>query len=63
MSDQIEGVIFDFNGTLFLDAAFHDAAWSDFGKRHGVSLTPAEFERQVIGFANKEILAYLYGGG
>lgn len=57
----IDAVIFDFNSTLFWDAAFHDEAWSRFGDRHGIVLTPTELDRHVLGFTNKEILSYLFG--
>lgn len=61
-TSPLTAVIFDFNGTLFRDAAFHDAAWASFGRSRGISLTPSELERHVLGFANREILAYLFGG-
>ena len=57
---DLEAVIFDFNGTLFRDARFHDAAWSAFGAVHGLSVTAADIENHVIGFANEEILKYFF---
>jgi beta-phosphoglucomutase len=56
----LEAAIFDFNGTLFRDAWFHDRAWSVFGERHDRPLNPGELEHRVLGFTNKEILAYLF---
>jgi beta-phosphoglucomutase-like phosphatase (HAD superfamily) len=58
--NEISAVIFDFNGTLFWDADFHDAAWQAFGEAHGISLTPSDLEEHVIGFTNEAILSYLF---
>ena len=56
----LEAVLFDFNGTLFRDAAFHDRAWALMGERHGRTLHPGDLERHIIGFTNREILDFLF---
>ena len=35
---QINGVIFDFNGTLFWDTPFHNKAWDIFLEKHHLKL-------------------------
>ena len=56
----IKAVIFDFNGTLFNDTAFHNKAWTDFAAGYGISLNPADLENYIHGFTNREILEFLF---
>ena len=58
--NHIQAVIFDFNGTLFYDTNFHDAAWIEFAARYGTSLTKDELDKNIHGSTNKEILHYLF---
>ena len=60
---RLQSVLFDFNGTLFQDESFHEQAWQVMGMRHGREILPGEIANQVLGFANKEILTYLFGPG
>ena len=55
--------IFDFNGTLFLDAEIHREAWKRFMARHGQPITDELFYRYMYGPANGEILRRFFGDG
>lgn len=62
--NNCKGVIFDFNGTLFFDTAFHEQAWRAYAaKLCGRTITDEEFRDKVHGRTNAEILAYCVGGG
>lgn len=60
MNSSIIGVIFDFNGTLFNDTAFHDEAWTKFASLHKLNLTSENLKNFIHGHTNKEILEFLY---
>lgn len=53
--------IFDFNGTLFLDAEIHRTVWKKFLSDRGRSITDEEFERYVYGPANDIIFRRFFG--
>ncbi len=58
---MINGIIFDFNGTLFWDSKMHDKAWNDFAyKETGKGLTSEELLLHVHGKINKDILAFVF---
>ena len=62
MSYKINGIIFDFNGTLFWDSKMHDKAWNEFAIKHrGKELTPEDLLLRVHGKINKDILAFVFG--
>lgn len=48
--------IFDFNGTLYLDAEIHRMAWKRFMAEHGRPITDEDFDRYMYGPANPVIL-------
>lgn len=57
----IEGVIFDFNGTLFWDGDKNEAAWRAFALRHaGRTITDEQF-LDLHGRPNREWIAFLLG--
>lgn len=57
---ELKGVIFDFNGTLFLDAEKHNIAWKAYSKElRGSELTDEELDVHVHGRTNKAILEYI----
>ncbi len=57
---HLAGVVFDFNGTLFLDSPFHEEAWRLIGKnRLGREFSSEEFYRKMNGCGNREILHFL----
>jgi len=58
---MIKGVIFDFNGTLFWDTAFHDLAFDIFLEKHGLQLTDDEKRIKIHGQANPEIMRGIFG--
>ena len=57
---ELKGVIFDFNGTLFLDAEKHNIAWKAYSKElRGSELTDEELDVHVHERTNKAILEYI----
>lgn len=60
MKYAVEGVIFDFNGTLFNDSQFHNEAWRLFADSYGISLKPQDYDDHIHGYTNKEIIGYLF---
>lgn len=58
----MKGVIFDFNGTMFLDSPLHERAWIDMAKRlRKEPLTIEEFYVNLQGRTNLQIISYLLG--
>ncbi len=58
----MKAVIFDFNGTLFIDHDKHIEAWGKMSQLlRGQPLTPYELEHYINGVPNKKIIAYLVG--
>lgn len=54
------GIIFDFNGTLFLDSDKHESAWKNFSKKlRGNALSDEEMKKIVHGRTNKFVIEYL----
>ena len=56
-----KGAIFDFNGTIFWDTAFHDRAFDIFLKKKGVYLTDEEKRVKIHGKANPDIMRGILG--
>lgn len=60
--DNLQGVIFDFNGTLFFDTPKHEQAWCEYAMRLcGREVSEEEFSQYVHGRTNAEILKYFVG--
>ena len=58
----MDGVIFDFNGTMFFDDAFQTQSWEQFIlQKTGRTITPEEFVDYVHGRNMKETLQYFLG--
>ena len=57
---KIQGVIFDFNGTLFWDTAYQNNSWEKFLEIHNVILSPEEFKEYVHGRNGKDTLEYIF---
>ncbi|GAF38625.1 sugar phosphatase of HAD family protein [Agrilactobacillus composti DSM 18527 = JCM 14202] len=56
-----QGVIFDFNGTLFKDSHQHEQAWQQIAQKYmHRRITPMEFAQYVHGRSNQTILKYLF---
>lgn len=59
----MKGVIFDFNGTLFLDNDKHVKAWGEMAiEIRGKAVTPEELHQHMNGKPNTQIVRYLNGG-
>jgi len=58
---KLKGAIFDFNGTLFWDTAFHDRAFDVFLEKHGVRLTDEEKRVKIHGKQNIDIMRGIFG--
>lgn len=56
----MKGVIFDFNGTLFLDNDKHVLAWNEISQKlRGTDITQTELHEKMNGRPNKLIIRYL----
>lgn len=56
------GIIFDFNGTLFWDSELHMEAWREFSKRlRGTQFSDEEMLKYMFGRTNEDIIAYAIG--
>lgn len=63
MKRPIQGVIFDFNGTLFLDNDKHVKAWSKISQElRGKPITEEELHTKMNGKTNVAIIDYLSEG-
>lgn len=58
-----KAAIFDFNGTLFWDTAFHDKAFDIFLEKYGVRLTDEEKRVKIHGKGNPDIMRSILGAG
>lgn len=59
----MKGVIFDFNGTLFLDDDKHVKAWGEMALEiRGKAVTAEELHKHMNGKPNSQIIRYLNGG-
>ena len=56
-----KGAIFDFNGTILWDTAFHDKAFDTFLDRHNVQLTKDEKRLKIHGKPNPDIMREIFG--
>ena len=56
-----KGVIFDFNGTLFWDTAFHNQAFDIFLDKHQRHLTDDEKRIKIHGKTNPDIMKGIFG--
>lgn len=55
----IEAVIFDLNGTIINDGAYHDAAFEEFFRRHDVNISMDEYRQRYYARKNEEIMPEL----
>lgn len=57
-----EGIIFDFNGTLFWDSEKHLETWRVYSKRlRGRAFSDEEMSKYMFGRTNEDIIAYAIG--
>ncbi len=58
----MQGIIFDFNGTLFFDSQLHYDAWRVYSKKlRGYSFTDEEMRNNMFGRTNADIIEYAIG--
>ena len=59
---KFDGVIFDFNGTLFFDSKKHYDAWKLFSKKiRGTEFSDDEMRKYMFGRTNEDIITYALG--
>ena len=57
----MKGIIFDFNGTLFLDSPYHEMAWKRYAKKElDMELTTEEYYKYFHGSTNPIIYEHLF---
>ena len=57
----MKGIIFDFNGTLFLDSPYHEMAWKRYAKKElDMDLSSEEYYKYFHGSTNPLIYEQLY---
>ena len=58
----MKGFIFDFNGTLFWDSAYHEQAWQEMALQiRSKELSPEEIRTHLHGRTNSAVIEYLCG--
>jgi HAD superfamily hydrolase (TIGR01509 family) len=58
----MKGFIFDFNGTLFWDSAYHEQAWQEMARQiRSKELSPEEIRTHLHGRTNSAVIEYLCG--
>ncbi len=58
----MNGVIFDFNGTLYWDSQLHYEAWEEYSKMlRGTAFTYEEMRDKMFGHTNEDIIEYAIG--
>lgn len=58
---QMKGIIFDFNGTLFLDSPYHEMAWKRYAKEQlNIDVTTEEYYGYFHGSTNPLIYERLF---
>ena len=58
----MQGIIFDFNGTLFWDSQLHYDAWKIYSKKlRGYEFTDDEMREKMFGRTNSDIIEYAIG--
>lgn len=63
MRMRYQAVIFDFNGTMFYDSAYHNQVWKDIYKEYrGVELTDEELASSIHGRNNEKIIEFMTEG-
>ncbi|PIS04673.1 MAG: HAD family phosphatase [Candidatus Buchananbacteria bacterium CG10_big_fil_rev_8_21_14_0_10_42_9] len=53
--------IFDMDGVIVDNVSYHEKAWMEFGKKHGVTVTKKIFDEKISGRRNPEIVQILLG--
>jgi beta-phosphoglucomutase len=58
---QFEAVIFDMDGTMINNTAYHQKAWLEYLKQYGIQLSGEEYLQKVSGKKNDQIVKELFG--
>lgn len=57
----MKGIVFDFNGTLFLDSPYHEAAWCKYAKEEfNIEISKEDYYRYLHGSTNPLIYEWLF---
>lgn len=59
--NNIKAAIFDMDGTMINNMAYHKKAWQAFLKQHGIVLTEDEFKQKISGKKNDQIFKIVFG--
>lgn len=57
---NIQAAIFDLDGTMLDNNAYHLKSWLDYLKDEGITITTEEFNKNISGRTNKDTLEYIY---
>ena len=57
----IKAAIFDMDGTMIDNMSYHQKAWQNFLRKHGVELTEEEFRQKISGKKNDHIFRLVFG--
>jgi len=57
----LRAAVFDMDGTLVDNMRFHNTAWVEMARRHGLDVPVERFEREFAGKKNEEIFPLLLG--
>lgn len=61
-AEQYNGIIFDFNGTLFWDSEKHLETWREYSRiLRGTAFSDEEMRQYMFGRTNEDIIAYAIG--
>ena len=58
---MLQALLFDMNGVIVDDMPFHERAWMALAARHGRTLTPDEFRREMSGRRNRDNIRHIFG--
>ncbi len=53
--------IFDMDGVLVVNMKYHEEAFYEFGRRHGIEITPEFFHKNITGSTNELIMPRIFG--
>ena len=60
-SMNIKAVIFDLDGTLIDNNAYHLLSWKQYLKNIGREISGEEYKKHINGRTNKDAIEYIYG--
>jgi beta-phosphoglucomutase len=58
---DFKAAIFDMDGTMISNMAYHKKAWQEFLRRYGITLTEQEFKEKLSGKKNDQIFELVFG--